>query len=98
MLRKLTLITSVANKRFGVSIKFNIFLSVLVPEVFNSSISVGVSEKKADSAADINETIINNINIITIANKILTEKDFIAIIGAYQRKILLVMSKIKGIN
>ena len=85
MLRKLTLIKSVANNRFGASIKDNIFLSILVPEVFSSSISVGESEKKADSAADTNATIINKRNIVSIATIVLREKDLITIIRGWER-------------
>ena len=79
MLRKLTLIKSVANSLFGASMKVNIFLSVLVLEFFNSSISDGEREKKADSAADTNATIINKTKIVSIATIVLSEKDFITI-------------------
>jgi len=73
MLKKLILITSVASKRFGVLIRCNIFLSVLADEDLNSSISVGVSEKNADSAAETKATTNNIAIIVIIANKVLKE-------------------------
>ena len=64
------LIKSVANNLFGAATSLRIFSSVLLPEVFSSSISVGVSEKKADSAAETNETITNNKSIESIEKTI----------------------------
>ena len=97
MARKLTLIKSVANKTFGAAIKDNIFSSVFVSEVFNSSMSDGESEKKADSAAETKAIKINNINITKIANKILVDMDFkIKINGSHkiQKSIQLEVSNI----
>ena len=70
ILIKLILIRSVASSRFGAATSLSIFSSVVLPEVFNSSISVGVSEKKADSAAETNDTITNNTSIESIENTI----------------------------
>ena len=74
ILIKLMLIKRVANKRLGAATSFRIFSSVFFPDVFSSSISVGVSEKKADSAADTNETITNNTNSESIEKRIPAEK------------------------
>jgi hypothetical protein len=74
MLKKLMLTKSVANKRLGVLNNNNIFLSVAEVEDFSSSMSVGVSEKKADSAADTTATTSNIISIAKIAKRVLTEK------------------------
>lgn len=74
ILIKLTLIKSVANKRFGPWIKARIFSSFFSSDVFNASISVGDKEKKADSAAETNATTSNNKIIPIIANRMLTEK------------------------
>ena len=76
ILKKLTLIKSVANSRFGAFIRVRILSSVLEPDDFSSSISFGVSEKKADSAADTNATKTNNANIPIIANTVLAENVF----------------------
>ena len=69
------LIKTVANSRFGEASNEMILLSIFVPDVFNSSISVGVSEKNADSAAETNAATTNRTSIEIIANTILTEKD-----------------------
>lgn len=76
ILIKLTLIKSVASNRFDPSISERIRSSVFSSEVFNSSISVGDKEKKADSAADTSATMSNNKSIPTIANRMLAEKGF----------------------
>ena len=76
ILIKLTLIKSVASNRLGPSINDRIRSSVFSSDVFNSSISVGDREKKADSAADTSATTSNNKSIPIIANSMLTEKGF----------------------
>ena len=75
MLKKLTLIKRVASTRFGALMSFRIFSSFFVSEVLNSSISVGVREKKADSAADTNATSNKKRRMNTIANNELMEND-----------------------
>ena len=80
MLKKLTLIKSVASNRFGELTSLIIFSSVLLPDVFNTSMSVGVSEKNADSAAETKAVMINNRKIATKANKVVIENDLITIL------------------
>ena len=63
MFTKLMLISTVANKRFGLLINAKIFSSGFFEEFLNSSISVGESEKKADSAAETN-AVMHKSNII----------------------------------
>jgi len=80
MFIKFMLIKTEANKRLGVFNSKSILLSVLLPEVFSSSISVGEREKKADSVADTIATIISNNTIESNANKILVEIGFTIIV------------------
>ena len=80
MLRKLTLIKSVASSRFGALISLIIFSSVFVPDVFSSSISVGLREKNADSAAETKATTTNKLTKDNAAKKVLIENDLIIIL------------------
>ena len=80
ILIKLMLIKRVASKRFGAATSLRIFSSLFSPDVFNSSISVGVSEKKADSAAETKETITSKINIENIESTIPTDKGLTVIL------------------
>lgn len=63
ILIKLILINRVANNLFGALTSFKMLSSISFPEIFRSSISDGVSEKKADSAAETIETIKSRANI-----------------------------------
>ena len=79
ILKKLTLIKSVASNRFGALMSSRIFSSVTVSDAFNSSISVGDNEKNADSAADTKAINTSNTRIDRIASKMLIEKVLITI-------------------
>ena len=51
-------------------------MSILSSDDFSSSMSVGVSEKKADSAADTNATNTSSTSMMSIEIPILKEKGF----------------------
>lgn len=74
ILIKLILIKRVASNLFGEATSFNIFSSFFFPDIFNSSISVGVSEKKADSPADTNDTTTSKTSMDKMDTSIPAEK------------------------
>jgi hypothetical protein len=79
ILMKLMLIRTVARTVLGAFMSCSILPSFFDPELFSSSISVGVNEKKADSAAETRAAQNNNNNIESMETAILTVKDLIII-------------------
>ena len=86
ILIKLMLIKRVASNRLGAATSLRTFSSVLLPDVFNSSISVGVSEKKADSAAETKETTRSNISIESNEKKMPPDKGLTVIVRRCEGK------------
>ena len=80
ILIKLILIKSVASKRFGVETSARIFLSVFFPDDLSSSLSMGVREKNADSAAETKATTISNTSIVIKAIITLAENGLTIIV------------------